>query len=52
MRCNTEVVRIETTPEAHPLVGLTIGKIRFVPMLRSAFSHDLESMPVATSLLN
>ena len=52
MRCAAEVVRIELSADDHQLIGLTIGKIRFVQAAERVAPQDLKSMPPATSLLN
>ena len=53
MRCAAQVVRIDTSKESRQLVGMTIGKIRFVAAAPTPVQPiDLESMPSATSFLN
>jgi hypothetical protein len=52
MRCAAQVVRIDTGEDSQPLVGMTIGKIRFVAATPAPAPIDLESMPSATSFLN
>jgi len=52
MRCTAEVVRIDGTSDRNRLVGMTIGKIRFVQAREDATRPDLESIPPATTLLN
>src|SRR5690348_6848532 len=51
MRCSAQVVRIERKSDECHLVGVTVGKIRFIepdPVLWA----DLKSMPSASKLLN
>jgi hypothetical protein len=53
MRCSAQVVRIDTAEDSQQLVGMTIGKIRFVAATPVAAScMDLESMPAVNSFLN
>ena len=52
MRCKAEVVRIELASDSHQLVGMKIGKIRFVQPSESAMNVDLASLQPATNLLN
>jgi hypothetical protein len=52
MRCAAQVVRIDTGEDSQPLVGMTIGKIRFVAATQRPAAIDLESMPSANSFLN
>jgi hypothetical protein len=55
MRCDAEVVRLERCSDPEPLIGLTIGKIRFARRdreSRPAAAADLENLPPATSLVN
>lgn len=50
MRCAAQVVRIAIGEDSQQLVGMTIGKIRFVAAMPPPI--DLESMPSANSFLN
>ena len=53
MRCAAQVVRIDTGEDSRQLVGMTIGKIRFVAATQTpARWIDLESMQSANSFLN
>jgi hypothetical protein len=52
MRCAAQVVRIATGEDSRQLVGMTIGKIRFVAAAHEpARWMDLESMQPANSFL-
>ena len=51
MRCNAQVVRIELRRDRHHLVGVTIGKIRFVQTDPAVWA-DLKSMRPASKHLN
>jgi hypothetical protein len=53
VRCAAQVVRVATGEDSRQLVGMTIGKIRFVAAMRTPASRmHLESMPSANSFLN
>lgn len=53
VRCAAQVVRVATGEDSRHLVGMTIGKIRFVAARwTSASRMDLESIPSANSFLN